>query len=89
MARVRILKTLRCTLILAMLMILVIGVVFYKPPLKQITREQIDSLYGVGETRLYQIEQFILEDPNVKVEDLRELKGVDDMIIKQLEKRFR
>lgn len=89
MARVRILKTLRCTLILAMLMILVIGVVFYKPPLKQITREQIDSLYGVGETRLYQIEQFILEDPNVKVEDLRSIKGVDDMIIKQLEKRFR
>ena len=89
MARVRILKTLRCTLILAMLMILVIGVVFYKPPLKQITREQIDSLYGVGEVRLYQIEQFILDNPNVKVEDLRSIKGVDDMIIKQLEKRFR
>ena len=89
MARVRILKTLRCTLILAMLMILVIGVVFYKPPLKQITREQIDSLYGVGETRLYQIEQFILDNPNVKVEDLRSIKGVDDMIIRQLEKRFR
>ena len=89
MARARILKTLRCTLILAMLMILVIGVVFYKPPLKQITREQIDSLYGVGEARLYQIEQFILDNPNVKVEDLRSIKGVDDMIIKQLEKRFR
>ena len=89
MARARILKTLRCTLILAMLMILVIGVVFYKPPLKQITREQIDSLYGVGELRLYQIEQFILDNPNVKVEDLRSIKGVDDMIIKQLEKRFR
>ena len=89
MARARILKTLRCTLILAMLMILVIGVVFYKPPLKQITREQIDSLYGVGEVRLYQIEQFILDNPNVKVEDLRSIKGVDDMIIKQLEKRFR
>lgn len=72
-----------------MLMILVIGVVFYKPPLKQITREQIDSLYGVGELRLYQIEQFILDNPNVKVEDLRSIKGVDDMIIKQLEKRFR
>ena len=89
MARARILKTLRCTLILAMLMILVVGVVFYKPPLKQITREQIDSLYGVGEVRLYQIEQFILDNPNVKVEDLRSIKGVDDMIIKQLEKRFR
>ena len=89
MARARILKTLRCTLILAMLMILVIGVVFYKPPLKQITREQIDSLYGVGEARLYQIEQFILDNPNVKVEDLRSIKGVDDVIIKQLEKRFR
>ena len=72
-----------------MLMILVIGVVFYKPPLKQITREQIDSLYGVGEARLYQIEQFILDNPNIKVEDLRSIKGVDDMIIKQLEKRFR
>ena len=89
MARARILKTLRCTFILAMLMILVIGVVFYKPPLKQITREQIDTLYGVGEIRLSQIEQFILENPSAKVEDLRELKGVDDMIIDQLEKRFR
>lgn len=89
MARARILKTLRCTLILAMLMILVIGVVFYKPPLKQITREQIDSLYGVGEVRLYQIEQFILDNPNVKVEDLRSIKGVDDMIIDQLKGRFR
>lgn len=89
MARARILKTLRCTLILAMLMILVIGVVFYKPPLKQITRDEIESLYGVGEVRLSQIEQFILQNPKAKVEDLRELKGVDDMIIDQLEKRFR
>ena len=89
MARARILKTLRCTLILAMLMILVIGVVFYKPPLKQITRDEIESLYGVGEVRLSQIEQFILQNPRAKVEDLRELKGVDDMIIDQLEKRFR
>ena len=72
-----------------MLMILVIGVVFYKPPLKQITRDEIESLYGVGEVRLSQIEQFILQNPKAKVEDLRELKGVDDMIIDQLEKRFR
>lgn len=72
-----------------MLMILVIGVVFYKPPLKQITRGEIESLYGVGEVRLSQIEQFILQNPKAKVEDLRELKGVDDMIIDQLEKRFR
>ena len=89
MARARILKTLRCTFIFAMLIVLVIGVVFYKPPLKQITREQIDSLYGVGEIRLSQIEQFILENPSAKVEDLRMIKGVDDMIIDQLEKRFR
>ena len=72
-----------------MLMILVVGVVFYKPPLKQITRDEIESLYGVGEVRLSQIEQFILQNPKAKVEDLRELKGVDDMIIDQLEKRFR
>ena len=89
MARARILKTLRCTFILAMLIVLVIGVVFYKPPLKQITREQIDTLYGVGEIRLSQIEQFILQNPKANVEDLREIKGVDDMIIDQLEKRFR
>ena len=72
-----------------MLMILVIGVVFYKPPLKQITRDEIESIYGVGEVRLSQIEQFILQNPKANVEDLRELKGVDDMIIDQLEKRFR
>ena len=72
-----------------MLIVLVIGVVFYKPPLKQITREQIDMLYGVGEIRLSQIEQFILENPSAKVEDLRMIKGIDDMIIDQLEKRFR
>lgn len=72
-----------------MLMVLVVGVVFYKPPLKQITRDEIESLYGVGEVRLSQIEQFILQNPKAKVEDLRELKGVDDMIIDQLEKRFR
>ena len=72
-----------------MLIVLVIGVVFYKPPLKQITREQIDTLYGVGEIRLSQIEQFILENPSAKVEDLRMIKGIDDMIIDQLEKRFR
>ena len=89
MARARILKTLRCTLIFAMLMILVVGVVFYKPPLKRITRDEIESLYGVGEVRLSQIEQFILQNQKAKVEDLRELKGVDDMIIDQLEKRFR
>ena len=89
MARARILKTLICTLIFAMLMILVIGVVFYKPPLKQITRDEIESIYGVGEVRLSQIERFILQNPKANVEDLREIKGVDDMIIDQLEKRFR
>ena len=89
MARARILKTLRCTLILAMLMILVVGVVFYKPPLSSITYSELESVYGVGEVRTHQIQEFILDNPKAKVEDLRELKGVDDMIIKQLEKRFR
>ena len=89
MARARILKTLICTLIFAMLLILVIGVVFYKPPLSSITYSELESVYGVGEVRTQQIQEFILDNTKAKVEDLRMIKGVDDMIIDQLEKRFR
>ena len=89
MARARILKTLICTLIFAMLLILVIGVVFYKPPLSSITYSELEAVYGVGEVRTHQIQEFILDNTKAKVEDLRMIKGVDDMIIDQLEKRFR
>lgn len=72
-----------------MLVVLVLGVVFYKPPLSTITLSELDSIHGVGEVRLSQIQAYISQNKNAKVEDLRIIKGIDDMIIEQLEKRFR
>lgn len=89
MVNIRILKALSCFLIFAMLVVLVLGVVFYKPPLSTITSSELDSIQGVGEVRLSQIQAYISQNKNAKVEDLRIIKGVEDMIIEQLEKRFR
>jgi len=77
--------------ILALVMILCIGIDLYKPPLKNVTQAELDAIHGVvyGGVIADRINEYILENPDAKVEDLRVIKGVDDMIIDQLKARFR
>lgn len=82
-------KQIMISVLIAIVFVVILGVVLCKPPLSTITTSELDAIYGVGEFRIEQIQEFIIEHPNAKVEDLRSIKGVDDMIIKQLEKRFR
>ena len=76
---------------LTVIAILVLVMGMYKPPLKNVTTGELDAIYGIrqGGVIMYEIQNYILEHPNAKVEDLRSIKGVDDMIIEQLERRFR
>ncbi len=77
--------------ILALAVILCIGIDLYKPPLKNVTLAELDAIHGIayGGVIADRINEYILENPDAKVEDLRVIKGVDDMIIDQLKARFR
>ncbi len=77
--------------ILVLAVILCIGIDLYKPPLKNVTQAELDAIYGIvyGGVISDRINEYILDNPDAKVEDLRVIKGVDDMIIDQLKARFR
>ena len=77
--------------ILALLVVLCFAIDLYKPPLKNATQDDLDAIHGIvyGGVIADRINEYILENPNAKVEDLRVIKGVDDMIIDQLKERFR
>ena len=64
---------------------------FYKPPIHNITVAELDSINGIrydGPIFL-DIVEYLIENPNSKVDDLRNVKGVGDEIIKQLERKWR
>jgi len=82
-------KQIALCVMMAIIILTLIVVVFDKPSLSTATSEELLAVYGVGEHRLEQIQEFILDNPNATVEDLRIIKGVDDMIIDQLKERFR
>ena len=91
MANIRISKTLIFLVITLMLIGLVCGVVFYKPPVRTITVSELDAIHGVkiGGVVMNDIQDYIRQNPNCTVEDLRVIPRVDDMIIDQLERKFR
>jgi len=77
--------------ILLVIAVLLLGISYYKPPLKNVTQAELDGIYGIiyGGVIAERINDYIINNPKCKVEDLRVLKGVDDMIISQLKERFR
>ena len=81
----------KCFAICFILAFLIIGILTYKPPLKNATQGDLDAIHGIVYDGVIsdRINEYILENPNAKVEDLRVIKGVDDMIIDQLKERFR
>lgn len=84
-------KQVKCFVICFISAILIWGIVLYKPPLKNVTLGELDAIHGICEGGVIsdRITEYILENPDAKVEDLRVIKGVDDMIIDQLKARFR
>ena len=82
-------KPLKRFIVWVLILVIVVGVGAYKPPLSTITASELLEVHGIGEVRLNQIQSFILDYPNAKVEDLRSISGVDDLIIDQLKERFR
>ena len=91
MARARISKEIKCFLICFVVAFLLIGLILYKPMLKDATTSDLDSIHGIrnGGVIMAEIQNYITLYPNATVEDLRIIKGVDDMIIDQLKERFR
>lgn len=84
-------KYVKMFFILALIAILLLGISLYKPPLKNASTDDLDGIYGMkcGGVIMESVQTYILQNPNCKVEDLRSIKGVDDMIINQLKERFR
>jgi hypothetical protein len=84
-------KYVKMFVILALVAILLFIISLYKPPLKNASTDDLDGIYGIvcGGVIMESVQSYILEHPNCKVEDLRSIKGVDDMIIDQLKERFR
>lgn len=84
-------KYMKIFMLLTLLAVLLLGASLYKEPIKNATTEDLDSIYGIkcGGIIMESIQEYILQNPNCRVEDLRVIKGVDDMIIDQLKERFR
>ena len=80
-----------CFVVCFIAIAIIIGIALYKPPLSTITTEELDEIHGVkvGGVMIERIQSFLIDNPNAKVDDLRQIKGVDDMIIDQLKGRFR
>jgi len=76
-----------------------ISMISCKPMIKDATAEQLDAIHGMqitfsdGAVKYGAIAKRIVDyielHPNAKVEDLRIIPGVDDMIIDQLKEVFR
>ena len=74
-------------------------VLSYKPSIKTATDEDLNAIHGIKITFsdgavnygpvAEDIVGYISKNPKVKVEDLRIIKGVDDMIIDQLKEKYR
>lgn len=85
--------------ILASAVILSLHAVNIKPMIKNITYEELNAIhgikieFGIGSVDYGPIAESIISYielyPNAKVEDLRIIKGVDDMILDQLKERWR
>ena len=88
-----------CFLLAFIFTLLLMYAVCYKPSIETITDQELNAIQGVSiewingipkhGKRARDIKIFIARNPNCTVEDLRVIKGVDDMIIDQLKKRFR
>ena len=80
-------------------LILSVCLINYKPMIKDATAEQLDAIHGIqitfsdGTVKYGTVAKRIVDyvelHPYAKVEDLRIIKGVDDMIIDQLKEVFR
>ena len=85
--------------VVAVVIVLLFVNVFIKSDLKDATYLDLDAIYGIKVTYVdgvthygeiaTRIKEYITQNPSCKVEDLRIIKGVDDMIISQLKERFK
>ena len=99
MAHIRISQKIKIAFICFLVTFLILGILFYKPPLKSITDVELNDIEGIKVTFVdgqvnygvisSRIIEYIKQNPDCKVDDLRIVKGVDDMIIGQLKKEFR
>ena len=77
------------------LLSLVIAFMFYltcyKPNIRYATTSELDAIYGIKKDGVIiaRIQTYINDNPDCSVEDLRVIKGVDDMVIEQLERKWR
>lgn len=74
-----------------MIVFLLLGLVLYKPMVKNATQSDLDAIHGIKTDGVIisRINIFLADNPEATVEDLRQIKGVDDMIIDQLKRKYR
>lgn len=81
----------KCFVICFIVVFIMLGLFLYKPPIKNATDAELDAIYGIKYDCVvyHRIIDYIELHPDCKVEDLRVVKGVGDMIIDQLERKWR
>lgn len=99
MVNIRIPKKVKIAFICFLVTFLLLEILFYREPLKNITDNELDAIKGIKVTFVdgsvnygpisSRIVDYISQNPSCTVEDLRIIKGVDDYIINQLKKEFR
>ena len=79
------------SILIAIFVLLMLIVMFGKAPLRTITKPELDAVYGIryDGVIMERVVRYILNNPDCEVEDLRIIKGVDDMIIDQLKRHYK
>lgn len=75
--------------VLTLIAIIIAMVCLYRPPLENATVSQLDAIEGIGYGVACQIEQYMDENPNAKVEDLDKIPWVGEKKIEKIRKVFR
>lgn len=84
-------KQITISILIAIFVLMMLIMIFGKPPLKTVSEIELDAVYGLkeGGVMMGRVVEFISNNPEATVEDLRIIKGVDDMIIDQLKRHYK
>lgn len=76
-------------LIATILISILLGCVFYKPSIEDVTIQEIQTIQGIGETLSYRIVDYIGESETFDIEDLINVDGIGEERLKLLKGKFK
>ena len=75
-------------IIVTVLLISLLLCLTYKPDIHTATYDELIEIHGIGEVLGERVSQFLLENPDAKLADLDQVKGIGEGKIKLLAKKW-